>query len=404
MNHELLSPAGNFEKLRAAVRFGADAVYLAGRMFGMRAGADCFDTDGLAAAAEYCRSRGKKVYLALNTMPHPYEYEQLEAYLEELMSIPFDAFIVADLGVMSKVKEILPEMEIHISTQASVVSAQTADMYRKLGAARVVLSRELTMDEIKKIRRDTSRELELEVFIHGAMCVSYSGRCLISNYLTNRDANRGACAQPCRWVYEITEPSRPDAPLTAEQDSKGTFLFGSKDLCMIEHMPELMQSGIKSFKIEGRMKSVYYAAVTANTYRMAMDAYLRDGENYRFDPAWLSELESVSHREYDTGFFFDRPMDDAKIASSSGYIKPVSYIGDCIGYDSSTGLACFIQKNKLSAGRTAQILSPGSTGRSFKAEKMFDQDMQPISDCPHPFMKFFIEMPFEISPGDILRA
>ena len=404
MTPELLSPAGNFEKLCAALRYGADAVYLAGQMFGMRAGADCFDNDGLKKAVQYCHAHGKKVYLALNTMPHPNEYPCLENYLRELEPVPFDAYIVADLGVMSKVKEISPEREIHISTQASVVSADTALMYYKLGARRVVLSRELTLDEIKKIRSQIPEDLELEVFIHGAMCVSYSGRCLISNYFTNRDANRGACAQPCRWVYAITEPSRRDMPLGIEQNSQGTFLFGSKDLCMIEHIPQLLDSKVKSFKIEGRMKSVYYAAVTANTYRMAMDAYLRDGDNYRFDPAWRTELESVSHRQYDTGFFFDRPMDDAKIASDSGYIKPVSYIGDCISYDADSRLACFVQKNKLCVGQTAQILSPGYTGRQFTVEKMFDKDMQPISDCPHPFMKFFIKMPFEISPGDILRA
>lgn len=401
---ELLSPAGNFEKLRAAVLYGADAVYLAGRMFGMRAGADCFDIDELPKAVDYCHERGKKVYLALNTMPHPDEYPRLKKYLNELDSIPFDAYIVADLGVMSVVKEISPQREIHISTQASVVSAASANMYYKLGAKRVVLSRELTFDEIAAIRRDTPQNLELEAFIHGAMCVSYSGRCLISNHFTGRDANRGACAQPCRWVYNISEEKRPDMPLTMDEGSDGTYLFGSKDLCMIEHIPELLESPVTSFKIEGRMKSAYYAAVTANTYRMAIDSYLRDPAHYKYNPAWRTELESVSHREYDTGFFFDRPMSDAKTASSPGYLQSRAYIGDCVEYDADRRIACFVQKNKVCSGETVELLSPGMTGREFVIGKMYNERGQQIDSCPHPFMRFYIEMPFEAKPGDILRA
>lgn len=401
---ELLSPAGNFEKLAAAVRFGADAVYLAGTMFGMRAGADCFDNDGLSKAVEYCHARGKKVYLALNTMPHPDEYPLLERYLRELDGIPFDAYIIADLGVLMRVREISPQREIHISTQASIVSAASACMYYRLGAARVVLSRELTFEEIAAIRRDTPPELELEAFIHGAMCVSYSGRCLISNHFTGRDANRGACAQPCRWIYKISEEKRPDMPLTIDEGRDGTFLFGSKDLCMIEHIPQLMESGITSFKIEGRMKSAYYAAVTANTYRMAIDRYLSDPAHYEYDPAWKSELESVSHREYDTGFFFDRPIDDAKVAADAGYLKARAYIGDCFEYDGSRGIAGFVQKNKACIGQTVELLSPGKTGRKITIEKMYGENGEPIESCPRPFMKFFIEIPFETKKGDILRG
>ncbi len=401
---ELLSPAGNLEKLRAAILYGADAVYLAGRMFGMRAGADCFDMQELNEAVSYCHERGKKVYLTVNTMPHPDEYPHLERYLHELDGVDFDAYIVADLGVISKIKEISPQREIHVSTQASVVSAASANMYHSLGAKRVVLSRELTFDEIAAIRRDTPPELELEAFIHGAMCVSYSGRCLISNHFTGRDANRGACAQPCRWIYRISEEKRPDMPLTIDEGRDGTFLFGSKDLCMIEHIPQLMESGISSFKIEGRMKSVYYAAVTANTYRMAIDRYLADPKGYMFDPAWRAELESVSHREYDTGFFFDRPIDDAKVAASAGYLQSRAYIGDCVEYDGARRIAGFVQKNKLCVGDSAELLSPGKTGRRFTVQKMFDENGEQIDSCPRPFMKFYIEMPFEAAPGDILRA
>lgn len=401
---ELLSPAGNFEKLRAAIRYGADAVYLAGNCFGMRAGADCFTDAELAQAVDYCHARGKRVYLTLNTMPHPDEYKRLYSYLEMLSVIPFDAYIIADMGVLRAVREVSPQREIHISTQASVVSAQSACMYYELGAKRVVLSRELSFKEIADIRRDIPAELELEVFIHGAMCISYSGRCLISNHFTGRDANRGACAQPCRWVYSIAEEKRPDMPLTAVQDSMGTFLFGSKDLCMIEHIPELMQSGISSFKIEGRMKSAYYAAVTANTYRMAMDSYNFDPLNYRFNPAWLAELESVSHRQYDTGFFYDRPIDDAKVASDTGYLKAKAYLADCVGGCGKPGWARFVQKNKATVGQRAELLSPGKTGRPFVIEKMTDADGSPIDSCPRPFMEFCIPVPFDFAPGDILRA
>lgn len=401
---ELLSPAGNFEKLKAAVRYGADAVYLAGQSFGMRAAAGCFTLPELFEAVQYCHDRGKKIYLTVNTMPHPDEYPDLKEYLKEISDIPFDAYIIADLGVLSLVREISPEREIHISTQASVVSARCAEMYHRLGAKRVVLSRELTFAEIADIRKNTPPELELEAFIHGAMCISYSGRCLISNHFTGRDANRGACAQPCRWIYNICEEKRPEMPLTVEQGENGTFLFGSKDLCMIEHIPELMESGITSFKIEGRMKSAYYTAVTANAYRIAIDRYKADPAGYSFDPALLRELESVSHREYDTGFFFDRPTDDAKVAKYPGYLEARAYLADCVGYDRESGVAEFIQKNKASVGMAAEILSPGKTGVPFVIDNMTDSNGTPIDSCPRPFMHFFVKMPFEVAAGDIMRA
>lgn len=401
---ELLSPAGNFEKLIAAVHYGADAVYLAGKQFGMRAFANCFDIDELEKACEYCHTRGKKVYLTLNTMPHPDEYPALRKFITDIRNIPLDAYIIADLGVLSLVKEISPEKEIHISTQASIVSAESAKMYHSLGASRVVLSRELSFKEIADIRKNTPPELELEAFIHGAMCISYSGRCLISNHFTGRDANRGACAQPCRWVYNIAEEKRPDMPLTMEQGENGTFLFGSKDLCMIEHIPDLLRSGVTSFKIEGRMKSAYYAAVTANAYRIAIDRFLENPDGYVFDKELLRELESVSHREYDTGFFYCSPMEDAKVAKDVGYISPKAYIGDCIGYDEKNGRYCFIQKNKAAVGDRCEIMSPGKTGVPLVIEKMWDENGQEIDCCPHPFMKFFITSPFEIKNGDILRA
>ncbi|MBQ4065763.1 MAG: U32 family peptidase, partial [Clostridia bacterium] len=272
---------------------------------------DNFTDEEIFEAVKTARAFDAKVYLTVNVMPHGYEYGFLREYLYSLTDAGIDGIIAADLGVIALIRDVLPQMEIHVSTQASIVSAEAAEQYRRLGCSRAVLARELTLDEIREIRRRTTGEMELEAFIHGSMCVSWSGRCLLSNHFTGRDANRGACAQPCRWnynLYEIAEEKRRDEPLPIAETDRGTFIMSSRDLCMIEHIPALMESGIDSFKIEGRMKSAYYAAVTANTYRMAIDRYLADPVSYAFDPVWLTELESVSHREYGTGYFFDAWM------------------------------------------------------------------------------------------------
>ena len=415
---ELLSPAGNFEKMKAALLYGADAVYLAGNMFGMRAAADNFTLPELHEAVAYAHARGKKVYLTVNTMPHSDEYPRLRAYLESLADCPIDAMIVADLGVMALIREVLPEMEIHVSTQASAVSAPAVLAYAALGARRVVLARELTLAEVAEIRREidaSGKDVELETFVHGSMCVSYSGRCLLSNHFTGRDGNRGACAQPCRWNYTITEEKRPGMPLPIEEHENGTFILSSKDMCTIEHIPELCAAGIDSFKIEGRMKSAYYTAVVTNAYRMALDAYLADPVGYRFDPAWMRELESVSHREYDTGFWFDRPMDDAKLVTSPGYLREKAYFATAlplpealpeglVAENADGKLYLFMQRNKLSTGDAAELISPRKTGKPFVAREMYGEDGSPIPSCPHPGMKFYLRVPFPVSEGDILRA
>ncbi len=403
MSVELLSPAGNFEKMKSAILYGADAVYLAGNDFGMRAAADNFTNEELKEAIEYAHARGVKVYLTLNTMPHPDEYSALEKYIDFLASTPPDAVICVDLGVISLVREKL-DCEIHISTQASVVSARAAREWAKLGAKRVVLARELTFDEIIKIRKEVPEELELEAFIHGSMCISYSGRCLLSQHFTNRDANRGKCAQPCRWNFEVYEEKRQDDVLPVQQDKNGTFIMSSKDMCMIEHIPELIDSGITSFKIEGRMKSAYYTAVVTNTYRMAIDKYLYDSENYEFDPLWQRELDSVSHREYATGFYFDRPLDNAQTCKRTGYLREKAYLAICESYEPKTGLACFIQRNKAVRGESAEIISPGKCGRKLVLEEMYNEQNEPIESAPHPFMKFYVRVPFEARPGDIMRS
>lgn len=415
---ELLSPAGNFEKMKAALLYGADAVYLAGNVFGMRSAADNFTNEEIFEAVKYAHERGKKVYLTVNTMPHEHEYSVLSEYLCNLKNCEIDAMIVADLGVMATIKEILPEMEIHVSTQASIVSVAAAMAYVHLGAKRLVLARELTLGEIKKIRAGIPEEIELEAFIHGSMCVSYSGRCMLSHHITGRDANRGACAQPCRWNFTLYEEKRPDFPLPIEQNELGTFIMSSKDMCTIEHIPELIEAGISSFKIEGRMKSAYYTAVVSNAYRMAIDAYLRDGKDYRFNPLWLRELESVSHREYCTGFYFDYPMENAQLATTTGYIREKSYfatacemsegeknIQEILNKNSSDGkFYLFMQKNKVKVGDSAEIISPNAVGRALTVTDLRDTDGEPIESAPHPFMHFFVKVPFEVSVGDILRA
>lgn len=414
---ELLSPAGNFEKMRAALRYGADAVYLAGNCFGMRSAADNFTNDELREAVAYAHARGKRVYLTVNTMPRGYEYPRLREYLRELRDCPFDAMIVADLGVLATVRELLPDMEVHISTQASAVSAPAVRALAALGARRVVLARELTIDEVRAIRADIPDDIELEAFVHGSMCVSYSGRCLLSNHFTGRDGNRGACAQPCRWNYSftITEEKRPETPMPMEQHEHGTFILSSRDMCTIEHIPALCTCGIQSLKIEGRMKSAYYTAVVTNAYRMALDAYAADPAGYRFDPAWLRELESVSHREYDTGFWFDRSTDNPKLCTKPGYLREKAYFATAsaqppalpaalVEQNADGRLYLFLQRNKLCVGECAELVSPNAIGRPFIAREMYDIEGNPIESCPHPYMQFLLRVPFEVHEGDILRA
>ncbi len=405
--HELLLPAGNFEKLRAAILYGADAVYLAGKRFGMRSAADNFTAEELMAAADYCHQRGKKMYITVNISPRWYDYDNLAAYFDSLRDVRPDALIVADPGVLTLAREMLPEIPLHLSTQAGAVSHADCTFWQKQGVSRVVLARELTLGDIREIRARISPELELEAFIHGAMCVSFSGRCLLSNYLTGRDANRGMCAQPCRWeykTYEIEEVKRPGIRFPVEETPQGSFIMSSKDMCMIEHIPALMESGVTSFKIEGRMKSAYYAAVCANAYRMAMDAYTADPAGYRYDPAWLAELESVSHREYCTGYWFHEPLADAQTVTRPGYLTEKGYLAAVESYDPATGRAVLVQKNKFADGDTVEYLTPGRIGTPLAVTDMRDMEGAPIPACPHPQMRFTLSMPHPVRAGDILRS
>ncbi len=417
---ELLSPAGNFEKLRAALLYGADAVYCAGINFGMRSAADNFTVEELCEAVKYTHERGKKIYLTLNTMPHGDEYAELEKFLNEIKDFCIDAYIAADLGVMSLIKKVMPCAEIHISTQASIVSPESARAHAALGAKRLVLARELDFAEIKAIRDGLDEDVELEAFIHGSMCVSYSGRCMLSQMMTGRDGNRGKCTQPCRWNYVVYEEKRPDMPIPIEGTELGTFIMSSKDMCMIEHIPELMQSGIDSFKIEGRMKSAYYTAVVTNAYRMAIDAYMADPEGYIYDPNWFRELDSVSHREYATGYYLDKPIENPQLATQNGYIREKAYFATATDYNkeeedllSSSGIELenangrlyrFIQRNKVSVDSSAEMISPSRIGKAFFVKEIYSPRGEVLESAPHPSMIFFCRVPFEVCPGDIMRS
>ncbi len=417
---ELLSPAGNFEKLKAALLYGADAVYLAGQSFGMRSAADNFSVEELYEAVKYTHERGKRLFLTLNTMPHGDEYEALRAFLNEIRDAGIDAFIVADLGVMETLREIIPNAEIHISTQASIVSPESAMAYVRMGAKRLVLARELTLSEIKAIRLRIPADVELEAFVHGSMCVSYSGRCMLSNMMTERDANRGRCTQPCRWNYIIYEEKRPELPIPIEQTELGTFIMSSKDMCTIEHIPELIEAGIDSFKIEGRMKSAYYTAVVTNAYRMAIDAFAGDPEGYAYDPRLLRELESVSHREYCTGYYLDKPIENAQLGTQTGYIRDKAYFATATEYalgeaerlaacgieleNESGRLYRFIQRNKVKIGDSAEMISPSKFGQPLRVAELYLPNGEALESAPHPSMIFWTRVPFSVCEGDIMRA
>lgn len=418
---EVLAPAGNFEKLKAAVTFGADAVYMAGNCFGMRAAAGNFTEAELFEAVKYAHERGVKVYITVNTMPRTNEYSFLRGYLTMLEKTGADAVIVSDLGVFALCREVIPNVPIHVSTQASVLSAQTCKAWYDMGATRVILARELTLAEIVDIRKNVPEELEIEAFVHGSMCISYSGRCLLSNYVTGRDANRGACTQPCRWEYkiysskaaeerehtaieyEIDEVKRPGQRFPVIEEDGDTFTFSSKDLCMIHHVPELVRSGLSCFKIEGRMKSTGYTAAVTNAYRIAVDRYFADPENYVFDPALMDEVESVCHREYATGFFFGDQTIDPNVCSAAGYIREQAVLAIATKGSEDGALPEFYQKNKFSVGDSIELLTPGKLGRSFTAERIYDADGQPIESTPHPEMRFTLDVPFPVREGDILR-
>ncbi|MHB1484942.1 MAG: peptidase U32 family protein [Saccharofermentanales bacterium] len=400
---ELLSPAGNFEKLKMAVLYGADAVYMSGKHFGLRAFSDNFEEDELKSGIDYAHQHGVKAYVAMNILAHPDDFDGMEEYIGYLVFCGADALIISDPGIFALVRRIAPEMDIHISTQASVTNAQGCKFWHDAGARRIVLARELTLEEIIGIRREIPESLELEVFVHGAMCVSYSGRCLLSNYFTGRDGNRGKCAQPCRWNYELTEAKHKDQPVEMQQDGKGTYLFSSKDLCMIEHIPELINAGIHSFKIEGRIKGAFYAATVTKAYREAIDEYYRDPGEYKTDPALLADLEKTVHRKFDTGFYFGGPMVNDHINDSESYIKEAAVVGIIKSYDPQTKRAVIEQRNKIFDGELLEIVSPRGRHCNMIARDLKDVDDQPLESTPHPKMIYSMPVRVPVDPDSFIR-
>lgn len=396
---ELLSPAGNLEKLKYAVNYGANAVYCALDKFGMRASAGNLSLSQLQEGLDYAHSRGAKLYLTLNTMPRDGELPQLREYAKELATTMPDAFIISDPGVMDIVKETIPQAEIHLSTQASTVNSAAVRFWGSYGVKRVVLARELSLEEIKQLRANIPEDMEIECFIHGAMCISYSGRCLMSNYYTGRNANGGACAQPCRWKYFLREEKHGETAY-AEQYGDGTYVFSSRDMRMIEHISDLVEAGIDSLKIEGRMKSAYYTAAITNAYKIALDDYFAGRP---FDDRCLRETESVSHREYGTGYFYSSPSTDANTVVENEYIADRPFLATVSEFDSEKKLAKCIQRNKMCAGEGANLLSPGSFGNDFVIGNMYDSEMNPIISTPHAGMEFYIELE-NAKSGDIIRG
>ena len=393
---ELLAPAGDMERLRMSLAYGADAVYLAGTDFGMRSFAGNFTPEELKQAVALCHSRGVAVHVTCNTMPRNGEIARMPEWLSYLQELGVDAAILADVGVLSLLKKHAPKLKAHISTQASVSNYQAAAAWHELGASRVILARELSLDEIREIRAKAPRELELEAFVHGAMCVSYSGRCLLSNYMTGRDANRGACAQPCRYQYALVEEKRPGEYFPIGEDEGGAYILNSRDMCMIDHIPELIDAGLDSLKIEGRAKSAYYAAVVTGAYRHAIDAALA---GQPLDPVWRDEVEKVSHRPYSTGFYFGEP---GQHTSHSRYVRDwqiMAVVTSC----APDGTALCELRNKLSAGDELELAGPGLKPVPVTVEGLTDGDGLPIPEARKPQMPFYLKLPVQAPPLSLLR-
>ncbi len=400
---ELLAPAGNLEKLKMAIVYGADAVYIGGQRFGLRASADNFSMEDMQEGLKFAHERGCKVYVTVNIIPHNEDLVGLPEYIKQLDELGVDAVIVSDPGIFSIVRKTAPDMEIHISTQANNTNYGSAKFWYELGAKRIVVARELSLEEIKGISDNTPEDLDIEAFVHGAMCISYSGRCLLSNYMTGRDSNKGACSHPCRWKYHLVEEKRPGEYYPVYEDERGTYIFNSKDLCMIGHIPELVQTGIFSFKLEGRMKSSFYVATVVSAYRKAIDAYFADPENYKFDPEWLVELSKASHREYTTGFYFNKTTGADQIYNTSSYIREYDFVGMVLEYDKETKIAKIEQRNRIIVGDEIEVVSPGKDYFVQTVEYMENEERESIRTAPHAQMLVYMPMKNDVGEYTILR-
>jgi len=400
---ELLAPAGNLENLKIAIIYGADAVYLGGEGFGLRARAKNFTLQQLAEGIKFAHDRGKRVYLTLNIIPHNEDLEGLPEYLVKLKELKLDAVIVSDPGVLSLVKSMIPEIEIHLSTQANTTNYASVNFWYEQGVNRIILARELSLEEIKEIVKKSPPDIKLETFIHGAMCISYSGRCLLSNYLISRDANRGDCAHSCRWKYYLMEEIRPGKYLPVYEDEKGTYIFNSKDLCMIEHLPLLIDAGISVFKIEGRMKGAYYVAAVVKAYRNQIDQYFLNPDQYIFDKKYLDEVKKVSNRDYTTGFYFGKPAGNEQRYDSTKYIQSYDFTGLVLDYNTENQIATIEQKNRMFVGEEVEIFGPDDDYFSQRIEKMWDDKNEEIEVAPHSEQIIQIKTVKPVQPWYIVR-
>ena len=400
---ELLIPASSLEVLKTAVTFGADAVYIGGEVFSLRAKSKNFSMEDMKEGIEFAHAHGTRVFVTANILAHNGDLDGVEAYFKELKEIGPDALIISDPGVFQIAREICPEIETHISTQANNTNYRTYNFWHGLGAKRVVSARELSIDEIRDLRAHIPEDLEIETFVHGAMCISYSGRCLLSSYFTGRDANQGACTHPCRWKYAIMEETRPGEYLPVYENERGTYIFNSKDLCMIEHIPELVEAGVDSFKIEGRMKTALYVAVVTRTYRQAIDDYFESPELYqsRMD-YYKEEIAKCTYRQFTTGFFFGKPDKDTQIYDSNTYVKAYTYLG-LIGEKNEKGLYALEQRNKFSVGECIEVMKPDGRDLTVTVKAMTDAEGQPLESCPHPKQKIFVDLGVELEAFDLLR-
>ena len=392
---ELLAPAGDLERLKTAFIYGADAVYIGGEIFGMRSAAKNFTIEEMAEGVEFAHARGKQVFVTLNIIPRNEEFEQLEMYLHELDRIGVDAVIVSDPGVFSVVKSTLPNMEIHISTQASTTNAEAATFWYNQGAKRVVMARELSFAEIKELRENSPEDMDIEAFIHGAMCMSYSGKCVISNYTTGRDANRGSCAQSCRWKYTLVEELENGEYEKVVDGVDAEFFFNTKDMCMIQYVPQIIESGINSFKIEGRMKTAYYVATTVRAYRMAIDEYVKDPENWKFNPMWLEELKKGSHRHYSTGFYLGKTTTKDQNYESASYVRNYDFVGVVRALEEESGLVVVEQRNRMFVGDKVEIIGPYKETMYATILEMYNENGEPIESAPHA--KQIVKMKLDVT-------
>ncbi|WP_459477626.1 peptidase U32 family protein [Clostridium saccharoperbutylacetonicum] len=397
---ELLAPAGNLEKLKTAINFGADAVYLGGSKLNLRASADNFTIEELKEGLEYAHSRGKKVHVTLNVIPHNDDLNGIEDYITELYEVGVDAVLIADPGIMSIVREVAPKLEIHLSTQASNLNYKSAEFWHKIGIKRIVAAREMSLNDLITLRKELPESCDIEAFVHGAMCMGYSGKCLLSNYITGRDSNRGTCTQPCRFKYHLYEEKEPGNYEKVDEDGNGMYFMNSKDLCMIQHIPELIEAGINSFKIEGRIKSSYYVASVVKAYRQAIDKYFEDPKNYKYDPKWLKELEKPSHRPYTTGFYFDEEI--RQNYETSAYIHNYDMIGVVRDYNKETHIATIQQRNKVFNGDFVEVLAIKGDNKIIKLEDMRKENGVEIETANRPQMIFTVKCSEELQVNDIL--